>query len=299
MEALLFLETVEQGLIYGIVVLGVYLSFRVLNYADLSVDGTLPLGAAVSASMIVAGYNPWIATLVATLAGGIGGLFTGYLHTKFRIDPLLTGILTMTGLYSVNLQVMGKANIPLLGYEVVFASPFGLRGEVFTLGLLLLIVSILVISIYKFLGTEIGVALRATGNNQRMITCLGVNTDNMKLLGLVISNAMVSLSGALICQYQGFADVGLGIGTIVGGLASLIIGEMLFSKDSIFRDLVSMVLGSIIFRLIIALVLWLGLPPAYLKLMTAFIVIICLTAPDIKAGVKFIKKRGNSYAETS
>lgn len=297
MEALLFLETVEQGLIYGIVVLGVYLSFRVLNYADLSVDGTLPLGAAVSASMIVAGYNPWIATLVATLAGGIAGLFTGYLHTKFRIDPLLTGILTMTGLYSVNLQVMGKANIPLLGYGVVFTPLFGLREEIFIMGLLLLIVSILVIAIYKFLGTEIGVALRATGNNQRMITCLGVNTDHMKLLGLVISNAMVSLSGALICQYQGFADVGLGIGTIVGGLASLIIGEMLFSKDSIFRDLVSMVLGSIIFRLIIALVLWLGLPPAYLKLMTAFIVIICLTAPDIKAGIKFKNKRGNNYAE--
>jgi putative ABC transport system permease protein len=299
MEILLFLDTIEQGLIYGIVVLGVYLSFRILNYADLSVDGTLPLGAAVSASMIVAGFNPWFATIIATISGGIAGLFTGYLHTKFKIDPLLTGILTMTGLYSVNLQVMGKANIPLLGHEVLFTPPFGLTEDVFIMGLLLLIVAILVILLYIFLGTEIGVALRATGDNQRMITCLGVNTDNMKLLGLILSNAMVSLSGALICQYQGFADVGMGIGTIVSGLASLIIGEMLFGNGSILRDLISMVLGSIIFRLIIALVLWLGLPPAYLKLMTTFIVIICLTAPSIKTGLKFKREGVHIYAENS
>ncbi|MGI6684682.1 MAG: ABC transporter permease [Bacillota bacterium] len=293
----LFLETLEHGLIYSIVVLGVYLSFRILNYADLSVDGTLPLGAAVAASMIVLGINPWLATVVATMAGVMGGFITGFLHTKFKINPLLTGILTMTGLYSINLEVMGRANVPLLNQDMVFTPVLGLKEDTFTLGLLVIIVTLLVILLYRFLDTEMGLALRATGNNQQMITSLGVNTNNMKLLGLGLSNGMVALSGALIAQYQGFADVGMGIGTIVGGLASLIIGEMLFGNGSILRDLIAVVIGSIIFRMIIALVLWLGLPPIYLKLMTAVIVIIALASPNIK-GIK-LKKGCPVYADNN
>ncbi|KJS21634.1 MAG: ABC transporter permease [Clostridiaceae bacterium BRH_c20a] len=292
---ILLLETLQQGLIYSIVVLGIYLSFRILDYADLSVDGTLPLGAAVAASMIIAGYNPWLATLTATAAGAIAGLFTGYLHTKFNINPLLTGILTMTGLYSVNLQIMGRANLPLLGQQVIFTPPISIDERVFTITLLLLLVAFIIFLLHRFLDTEIGLALRATGNNQKMITCLGVNTDTMKLLGLSISNAMVSLSGALISQYQGFADVGIGIGTIIGGLASLIIGEVLFSNGKILRDLIAVALGSIIFRLIIALVLRMGLPPTFLKLMTAIIVIVALAAPNFKEKV-LAKRRYRAYA---
>ncbi|NMA15048.1 MAG: ABC transporter permease, partial [Clostridia bacterium] len=287
----------EQGLIYSLVVLGVYFSFRILDYADLSVDGTLPLGAAVAASMIVAGYNPWLATVMATIAGIIGGFITGFLHTKFKINPLLTGILTMTALYSVNLEVMGRANIPLLNRDMIFMPIFGLEEGTFTLGLLIGIVALLVFLLYRFLDTEVGLALRATGNNRQMITSLGVNTDNMKLLGLGLSNGMVSLSGALLAQYQGFADIGMGIGTIIGGLASLIIGEVLLSNGSILRDLIAVVFGSIIFRMVIALVLWLGLPPAYLKLMTAVIVIAALAASNIKA--IGLKKESPVYADSN
>ncbi|MDD4753396.1 MAG: ABC transporter permease [Desulfitobacteriaceae bacterium] len=293
----LFVETLEQGLIYSLVVLGVYLSFRILDYADLSVDGTLPLGAAVAAGMIVAGYNPWLATVMATIAGMIGGFITGFLHTKFKINPLLTGILTMTALYSVNLEVMGRANIPLLNQDMIFMPIFGLEEGTFTLGLLIGIVALLVFLLYRFLDTEVGLALRATGNNRQMITSLGVNTDNMKLLGLGLSNGMVSLGGALLAQYQGFADIGMGIGTIIGGLASLIIGEVLLSNGSISRDLIAVVFGSIIFRMIIALVLWLGLPPAYLKLMTAVIVIAALAASNIKS--IGLKKESPVYADSN
>ncbi|NLW23825.1 MAG: ABC transporter permease [Clostridia bacterium] len=293
----MFLDTLQQGLIYGLVVLGIYLSFRILNYADLSVDGTLPLGAAVAASMIIAGFNPWMATLIATIAGALAGLFTGFLHTKFNINPLLTGILTMTGLYSVNLLIMGRANLPLLGQKVIFTTPLAIEERTFTISFLLILITLTIGFLYWFLETEVGLALRATGNNQKMITCLGVNTDNMKLLGLALSNAMVSLSGALLSQYQGYADVGIGIGTIIGGLASLIIGEVLLSNGNILRDLVAVALGSVIYRLVIAIVLRMGLPPNMLKLMTTFIVIAALAAPNLKE--KFMIKRGyRSYVNS-
>lgn len=288
---ILLLETLQQGLIYSIVVLGIYLSFRILDYADLSVDGTLPLGAAVAASMIIGGFNPWLATFVATFAGGLAGLFTGFLHTKFDINPLLTGILTMTGLYSINLQIMGKANLPLLGQKVIFTPFLNINERIFTIALLFLFVVLIITLLNQFLDTEIGLALRATGNNQKMITCLGVNTDNIKLLGLAISNALVALSGALLSQYQGFADVGIGIGTIIGGLASLIIGEVLFSNGKILRDLIAVATGSLIFRLVIAVVLRMGLPPSFLKLMTALIVIVALATPNFKE--KILVRKGN------
>lgn len=288
---ILLLETLQQGLIYSIVVLGIYLSFRILDYADLSVDGTLPLGAAIAASMIIAGFNPWLATFVATFAGGLAGLFTGLLHTKFDINPLLTGILTMTGLYSINLQIMGKANLPLLGQKVIFTPFLNINERIFTIALLFLFVVLIITLLNQFLDTEIGLALRATGNNQKMITCLGVNTDHIKLLGLAISNALVALSGALLSQYQGFADVGIGIGTIIGGLASLIIGEVLFSNGKILRDLIAVATGSLIFRLVIAVVLRMGLPPSFLKLMTALIVIVALAVPNFKE--KILVRKGN------
>ncbi|MGI6227285.1 MAG: ABC transporter permease [Peptococcales bacterium] len=287
---MLLLETLQQGLIYSLVVIGIYLSFRILDYADLSVDGTLPLGAAIAATMITAGVNPWFATLAATLGGGIAGLCTGFLHTKFNINPLLTGILTMTGLYSVNLQIMGRANIPLLGKPVIFTTLSNMNENIFTIILLITLVTLVVGLLYKFLGTEIGLSLRATGNNPQMITCLGVNTDAMKLLGLSIANALVSLSGALLSQNQGFADVGMGIGTIIGGLASLIIGEVLINNGGILKSLLAAILGSIIFRLVITTVLLIGLPATFLKLMTALIVIIALATPDIKRKISLRKE---------
>ncbi|MGB4552907.1 MAG: ABC transporter permease, partial [bacterium] len=219
------LASIEQGMLFAITALGVYLTFRILNYADLSVDGSFPLGAAVSARLIVAGVNPLLAVPAAAAAGALAGSITGFLNTRLKITALLSGILTMTSLYSINLRVMGRSNIPLLQQPTIF----GLAGDVLgqsgmasfiLLGIILLGVMLI---LYCFLRTQLGFALRAAGDNPQMVRSLGVNTDNMKLLGLVLSNGIVGLSGALAAQYMGFADVGMGIGTVVAGLASVII----------------------------------------------------------------------------
>ncbi|NLJ34301.1 MAG: ABC transporter permease [Firmicutes bacterium] len=278
------LASMEQGILYGITALGVYITFRILNYADLTVDGSLPLGAAVSARLIVAGVNPVISVLAATAAGALAGAMTGFLHTKLKITGLLAGILTMSSLYSINLRIMGRSNIPLLQEPTVF----GLAAETFggsravsflLLGLILLFV---LLFLYCFLRTQLGFALRASGDNPQMVRSLGVNTDNMKLLGLVISNALVSLSGALAGQYMGFADVGMGIGTVVAGLAAVIIGQVLVGKRGIGFALVGVALGSIVYRLCISLALSYGFAASDLKLMTALLVVIALSAPNIK-----------------
>ncbi len=276
--------SIEQGILFGIMALGVYMTFRILNYADLSVDGSFPLGAAVSARLIVAGVNPIVSVLVAIIAGGIAGALTGFLNTKLKITGLLSGILTMSSLYSINLRIMGRSNIPLLQQHTLFdiavsawngspAVPFLLLGLTL-LGVMLLL--------YWFLRTRVGFALRASGDNPQMVRSLGVNTDNMKLLGLVISNAIVSLSGALAAQYMGFADVGMGIGTVVAGLASVIIGEMLVGDKGIGWAVVSVAAGSVIYRLCISMALRYGFAASDLKLMTAILVIVALSAPSIK-----------------
>ena len=284
MFAKIALGTMEQGLMYAIMVLGVYLTFRILDYADLSVDGSFTLGAATAAMMIVKGTDPWLATGMAFIAGTLAGLFTGILHTKFKITPLLSGILTMTALWSVNLRVMGKANISLLGSRTIFSdfSKLPFMEEYGILVLSLISVVFLGTVIYLFLQTELGLALRATGDNELMIRSLGVNTDFMKILGLSLSNGLVAFSGSYVAQNMQFADASMGVGMIVAGLASVIIGEVLIGTSSIGRTIIAVICGGIIYRAIIALVLQLGLAPTDLKFITSFIVIIALVSTSFR-----------------
>ena len=289
----LVLSTVSQGLLWAIMALGVFLTFRVLDIADLSVEGTFPLGAAVAATLIDAGHSVWFAMLIALIAGCIGGTVTALLTTKLKIPALLSGILTMIGLYSVNLMIMGKANVPLLRAETVFTLTedlFGVSSVVATLIVGLIATTVLGVIMYWFFGTVLGTAIRATGCNPQMARAQGINTNVMVILGLLISNGLVALSGALVAQSNGFADVGMGTGTIVIGLASVIIGEVLFGTRSFKNWLISVVLGSVVYRAVIAIVLELGMPPNDLKLFTAVLVAIALSLPLIKNKFAIMKR---------
>lgn len=289
----LVLSTVSQGLLWAIMALGVFLTFRVLDIADLSVEGTFPLGAAVAATLIDAGHSVWFAMLIALIAGGIGGTVTALLTTKLKIPALLSGILTMIGLYSVNLMIMGKANVPLLRAETVFTLTedlFGVSSVVATLIVGLIATTVVGVIMYWFFGTVLGTAIRATGCNPQMARAQGINTNVMVILGLLISNGLVALSGALVAQSNGFADVGMGTGTIVIGLASVIIGEVLFGTRSFKNWLISVVLGSVVYRAVIAIVLELGMPPNDLKLFTAVLVAIALSLPLIKNKFAIMKR---------
>ena len=289
----LVLSTVSQGLLWAIMALGVFLTFRVLDIADLSVEGTFPLGAAVAATLIDAGHSVWFAMLIALIAGCIGGTVTALLTTKLKIPALLSGILTMIGLYSVNLMIMGKANVPLLRAETVFTLTedlFGVSSVVATLIVGLIATTIVGVIMYWFFGTVLGTAIRATGCNPQMARAQGINTNVMVILGLLISNGLVALSGALVAQSNGFADVGMGTGTIVIGLASVIIGEVLFGTRSFKNWLISVVLGSVVYRAVIAIVLELGMPPNDLKLFTAVLVAIALSLPLIKNKFAIMKR---------
>ena len=284
MTAGFFVASVEQGLVYAIMAVGVYLTFRILDFPDLTVDGSFPLGAAVAAKMIISGYNPVAATLVPLLFGAAAGVATGILHTKGRITGLLAGILTMTALYSINLRIMGKSNIPLLREDTVITlgQKAGLPDGAAAMLIFVVCAFIIIIILDWFLFTEIGFALRATGDNLHMIRSLGVNTDNMKFLGLAFSNALVAFSGALVAQYQGFADAGMGIGMIIAGLASVIIGEVAFGAGSIPRATAAVVGGSVMYRLAIAVALLVGFRSSDLKLITALLVVIALSTPRVK-----------------
>lgn len=289
----LVLSTVSQGLLWAIMALGVFLTFRVLDIADLSVEGTFPLGAAVAATLIDAGHSVWFAMLIALIAGCIGGTVTALLTTKLKIPALLSGILTMIGLYSVNLMIMGKANVPLLRAETVFTLTedlFGVSSVVATLIVGLIATTVVGVIMYWFFGTVLGTAIRATGCNPQMARAQGINTNVMVILGLLISNGLVALSGALVAQSNGFADVGMGTGTIVIGLASVIIGEVLFGTRSFKNWLISVVLGSVVYRAVIAIVLELGMPPNDLKLFTAVLVAIALSLPVIKNKFAIMKR---------
>ena len=289
----LVLSTVSQGLLWAIMALGVFLTFRVLDIADLSVEGTFPLGAAVAATLIDAGHSVWFAMLIALIAGCIGGTVTALLTTKLKIPALLSGILTMIGLYSVKLMIMGKANVPLLRAETVFTLTedlFGVSSVVATLIVGLIATTVVGVIMYWFFGTVLGTAIRATGCNPQMARAQGINTNVMVILGLLISNGLVALSGALVAQSNGFADVGMGTGTIVIGLASVIIGEVLFGTRSFKNWLISVVLGSVVYRAVIAIVLELGMPPNDLKLFTAVLVAIALSLPLIKNKFAIMKR---------
>lgn len=283
------LGAVEQGLVYGIMVIGVYLTFRILDFPDLTVDGSLPLGASISAVAITNGMNPYFSLVFALLAGFVAGMVTAVLNTKFKILHLLASILTMIALYSINIRIMGGPNIALLGSATIFDPivNMGVPGQyagILVFGFFALCVTSFIV---WFLKTELGMAILATGDNPQMITSLGVNTHSVIILGVGLSNGLVALSGALIAQNQGAADVGMGIGTIIAGLASVIIGETVFGDRSIARAFMAALLGSILYRLAIGLALGMELGnfsfnPSDLNLITAFLVIIALIAPNLK-----------------
>jgi len=281
------ITSLEQGLIYGIMAIGVYITFRVLDFADLTVDGSITLGAAVSSKMIIMGYNPFLTLIFATIAGGISGSFTGFLNTKLKIAPLLSGILTMTSLFSINLRIMGRPNIPLLSDDTIFDIfnvPFSLSVSS-ELILILIVVLLVLITLILFLKTKLGFALRATGDNPAMVRSMAINTKSIKMIGLIIANSFVALSGALICQYQGFADISMGIGTIIAGLASVIIGEVIFGSEKLYFVIPGIIGGSILYRGSISFALMSGFAASDLKLLTALIVIVFLSTPKIKSAV--------------
>lgn len=279
-----------EGLAYGFVAIGVYITFRVLAFPDLTVDGSFPLGGAVAAILIVNGINPWLATTAALVAGICAGLGTSLLNTKLRINALLAGILMMVALYSINLMIMRRANIPLLREVTVFeqVSQFlGIRTGATLSIIFMVVLTCMILAILNwFLRTEIGLALRATGENEQMVRGLGADTNMTTILGVSISNGLVALSGALIAQNQGFSDVGMGIGMIVMGLASVIIGEGLFRPRGITAVLLAVVGGTFAYRLFLSVALRLGLPPADLKLVTALLVIVALAIPFIRKRVR-------------
>ncbi|MEE0885412.1 MAG: ABC transporter permease [Treponema sp.] len=282
---------VAQGILWGLMTLGVYLTFRILNVADMTVDGSFAAGGAVTAILIVKGMNPVLTLLFVFIAGMLCGLATGFMNTKLKINILLASILTQIALYSINIRIMGKANTPLLGSSTMMSMLKDFSGGRLTTTSVSLIIGVVVVGIiialmYWFFGTEIGSAVRATGSNEHMVRAMGVNTDNTKILGLMISNGMVAMSGALVAQSQGYADVGMGTGTIVIGLASIIIGEVIFGvRFGFWWTLLSAVFGSIIYRIVIAVVLQLGLKSTDLKLLTALIVAVALSVPVVKAKI--------------
>ena len=295
----LLLSAWTIGAILSLLAIGTYVSFRIFHFPDITVDGSLTLGAAIAAVLIVSGYSAWWATAAGAAGGVIAGSITGVLHTRFRINKLLSGILTMTALYSINLHVMGKSNVPLLSQRTLFTiaedagrvvwrrSSFNLLGwditgrDAASLQFALLFACVAGLALYWFFRTNIGSAMRASGDNEQMIRALGVSVENMTVLGLAIANGLVGLAGALLAQYQGFADVQMGIGTVVWGLASVIIGEALIGSSSLGLTVAGAIMGPILFRLLVAIALRWGLNPNDLKLITAAFVFFALVLPTV------------------
>ena len=285
-----------QGLIWGIMAIGVYITFRILDIADLTVDGTLCTGGAVCIMMMLSGHNVWVSMLVATGAGLLAGLATGIFHTFMGIPAILAGILTQLSLYSVNLKIMGKANqainVDKFNLLVSLRRVKGVSLTQNTLFIVAIMIVILIAILYWFFGTELGCSLRATGCNPSMSRAQGINTDRNKVLGLMLSNGLVALSGALLTQYQGFADINMGRGSIVIGLAAVIIGEAIFSR--IFRNfalkLLSVVFGSILYYLVLQVVIWMGIDTDLLKMLSALVVALFLAFPYWK-GKYFTKAK--------
>ena len=280
---------VAQGLIWGIMAIGVYLTFRILDIADLTVDGSLGTGGAVCIMLMLSGQNVWVSMAGATAAGMAAGLATGILHTFMGIPAILAGILTQLGLYSINLKTMGKANqaINVDKYDLLVSLRFIRKVPFYKNTILIVAIAIilLIVVLYWFFGTELGCSLRATGCNDKMARAQGINTDFNRVLGLMISNGLVALSGAMLCQYQGFADINMGRGAIVIGLAAVIIGEAIFGK--VFRNfgfkLLAVALGSIIYYLVLQVVIWLGIDTDLLKLLSAGVVAVFLAIPTWKS----------------
>jgi putative tryptophan/tyrosine transport system permease protein len=285
----LIINVLEQGLLFGIVAMGVYITFKILNIADMSTDGTYPLGGAICAALLVKEVNPWIAVLIATFGGALAGLVSALLNIKFKISTLMSGILVMTGLYSVNLMVMEKSNVPLFSTENIFNNDY----KIF---IILVIVVGIKLLLDVFLKTKLGKLLIAIGDNEQVVTSLGVNKNTIKIIGLMISNGLIAMAGALTAQYQGFSDVTMGTGILVMALAGVIIGTSAFKKLIFTKSTTLVVIGSIIYKLAIALALKFKLDPNYLKLMTAIIVIIALS---LNSNVIKIKKKNKKVAKTN
>jgi putative ABC transport system permease protein len=296
----LLLGSLTIGLILSLLALGVFISFKVFEFPDITADGSITLGAAIAAVLLVSGMNPILATAIAGAGGALAGTTTGVLHTRFGINKLLSGILVMTALYSVNLHVMGKSNVPLLSETSLASYAESLAGTLFSgrvsvdvmgwdvgvreLGMVIACFIAIVVAallLYGFLRTDLGTAMRATGDNAQMIRALGVSDRNMIVAGLAISNSLVATSGALLAQYQGFADVQMGIGMVVWGLASVIIGQALVGTTQLGVIITGTVMGSVLFRLLVAIALRAGLDPNDLKLITAAFVFAALILPGL------------------
>ena len=288
--------SVSQGVIWGIMAIGVYITYRILDVADLTVDGSIATGGAVATMMLMAGIHPWIALIVAFAVGMLTGLATGIFHTLMGIPAILAGILTQLSLYSVNLAILGKANLPLNATKLeLLVSQRNVRALSLDNPMIVLaiVTAAVILLLYWFFGTELGCSLRATGANTAMARAQGIDTNMNKVLGLMLSNGLVALSGALLCQYQGFTDVGMGRGAIVIGLAAVIIGEVLFGKlfNNFALKLLAVSIGAVIYFVVIQVVLWLGLDTDFLKMLQALVVAIFLAIPYWK-GKYFTKKTG-------
>lgn len=274
---------IGQGILWGVMALGIYTTYRILNISDLTVDGSFATGGCVAAVCLVNGMNPFLSLLIAMIAGLIAGAITGFLHTRCEIPAILAGILTQLGLYSINLRIMGRSNLPLLKIDTLFSKGqeiIALPSQYVTIIIGVILIVVIVCLNYCFLGTEIGCAVRATGNNDKMVRSLGVNTKTTKMIGFMLANGLVALSGALVAQSQGYADIKQGTGAIVIGLASIIIGEVVLGKvGSYMYRLSSVVIGSVLYRVVVAVVLQMGLSTDDLKLLTAVLVAIALTIP--------------------
>lgn len=280
----LIVSAIGQGLLWALLGLGLYLTFRILNFADMTVEGTFPLGAAVAVANLAHGMSPYLATFLALLAGMIAGLVTGLLYTKGKIPILLAGILTMTAIYSINLRIMGGSNISLIGKKTLLNNEF-LKSlpQYFNSVVLGVIVVVIITGILVFfLNTDFGQAFIATGDNPKMAKSLGIYTDSMIIIGLMLSNGIVALCGALITQNNGYADINMGIGTIVIALASIIIGEVAFGELTLNQRLVAVTLGSIIYRLILLAVLQLGFSANDLNLISSIVLALCMMLPQLE-----------------
>lgn len=299
MNQIAFLGAIESGLVFGLVAFGVFLSFRILQFPDLTVDGSFPLGAAVSATMIVNGIDPWISTFAAAIAGAFAGAITAWLNVRLKILHLLASILTMIALYSVNLRIMGRPNVALLGEQTIL-TPFenGTLPYYVTIPLVFsVIVLIILVALVAFLYSEIGLSMRATGANPRMARAHGINTGRMILLGMAVSNALVAIAGSLFAQSQGSADVTMGVGVIVIGLASVIGGEAVMSTRTMLLAVIACLIGAILYRLAIATALnldMLGLKSQDLNLVTAVLVTAAIVFPGMKRSLSGVFTRGHN-----
>jgi len=300
---------VGLGLIWAVVTLGIFISYRVLDTPDLSVEGSIVTGAAVATMLLTSDGNPliastanqFIALAAAALAGALAGLLTGFLQTKLRIPALLSGILTMIALYSINIRIMGgRPNVPLLRTRTILTplTDGGISKDLAIIIVALITVSLTIALLRWFLRTEFGCALRATGNNPHMSVAQGINTDTARMVGLAVSNALVGLAGGLLAQYQGFVDVQMGVGAIVIGLASLIIGEVIFGRTTLLRNMIAVSLGAIVYRIIIALVLEAGMAATDLKLFTAITVALALWLPAARTQIDTLSRRFRGSTST-